>query len=302
MEILYKGTNIYDEVQVTECIYESCCCNKSNYLRIRFSDESYKFDSYGMEINDAVRVKDGDIDSKDLYVNDIVPLSGSFEIIAKSLKADAYRGMTDKKWNGVQFKQVMNDIAGRHGMTCDFYGVPNSSYKNLTQYRERDFDFAAKIAVLEGCVIVIYDGKMIVSRERYLEKGETKKQLDIDTYTHSIRRSGMNHSMTVYTEDQSISGKYQISGGDANLVQIMEVDKKADAERFAQNLLRYHNKNGYVGVVQADTMLDEYSAGMVVEIKSKDHPTAAGKAFIYRVRQDMVQGKTKIWFRKCLEY
>lgn len=301
MKLLYKNMDIYSQIQLKECIYESNCCNRLNYLRILFEDDTHKFDSFGMQINDEISILTGEINTGKMFVNEIRPVSNGYEIIAKSAQAESWNVFHSKKWNKVHFKQIMQDIAEWHGMDCEFYGIKDAIFNEKEQQGVKDFAFAAQIAMLEGCILVFYNNKLIVSSEQYLESQDANSSIEIDSGDIYISKKVVYSSCLV--TDGNITGIYKIDEGNLSIQKnFFKFEDKGMAERYAKNILRYQNKDAYRGTITINDMIDIYSAGSVVEIISSEYMSANGKAFIYRIRNDIVQGKTKIWFRKCLEY
>lgn len=297
MELYYKGKNIYSDVKIKECIYDSRCDTHLSYLRIVFEDENHKFDSYGIENGDEIRLKDGNIDTKKLYINNINPDNARFEIVAHPVMREAMEETDNKKWKSVKFKKIINDIATKHGLTTEYFGVENNQYKNIEQNNERDIMFAARMAILEGCIAVLFNGKLIVASKEYL-KSQSVDDFEIDNYNVVLKRKTEYKKCIVQGTEKT--GKYTSASGSGTIIYRIEVSSKAEGNRFAENLLKYKNKNAHTGCVTTEELKDGYSGGTVVTIKSEDHPSAKGKALIDRVRHDLINGKSKIWF-ECLE-
>ncbi len=298
MEIHYKGKNIYSSVRLKECIYDSRCDFKLSHLRIVFQDDNHTFDSYGFHIGDKVRVKDGKVDTKTMYINEINPINAGYEIVAHPINKDVMHESDSKSWKSVKFKKIMSDIAKKHGMTVEYFGANNNTYKEVTQDNEKDIMFATRLAILEGCVIVIFDGKMIVVSNDYLASQGGSEEFDIDDYDVSLKK-GQEYKKCI-VQGKERSGKYTGQSGSGTLTFQIEISSKAEGNRFAENLLGYNNRDAHTGCVITDEVMDGYSGGTVVTIGSNDHPSASGNALIYRARHDLINGKSKLWFR-CLE-
>lgn len=298
MELQYKGKNIYPSVKLKECIYDSRCDLQLSHLRIVFQDDNHKFDSYGFELGDKIRVKDGKLDTKTMFINEIHPVNAGYEIVAHPVKKEAMNESDTKKWKSVKFKKIMGEIAKKHGMTAQYFGASNNKYKEIEQDNEKDIMFATRLAILEGCVIVIFDGKMVVASNKYLAKQGGSEQFEIDDYDVSIKTGQQFKKCIVQGKDKT--GKYTGQRGSGTLTFKIEISSKAEGNRFAENLLEHNNKDAHTGCVVTDEMMDGYSGGTVVTIKSTDHPSASGDALIYRARHDLMNGKSKLWFR-CLE-
>lgn len=298
MEIQYKGKSIYSSVKVKECIYDSRCDSKVSHLRIVFQDGNHKFDSYGFEIGDKIRVKDGKIDTKTMFINEINPVNVGYEIVAHPIKKETMNESDAKRWKSVKFKKIMNDIAKKHGLKVQYFGAPNTKYKEIEQNNEKDIAFANRIAIIEGCIIVLFDGKMVVASNKYLSSQGGSEVFEIDEYDVSLKRGQEYKKCVVQGKDKT--GKHIGQRGSGTITFSIEISSKAEGNRFAENLLDYNNRNAHTGCIVTDEVMDGYSGGTVVSIKSKDHPSASGDALIYRVRHDLINGKSKLWFR-CLE-
>jgi hypothetical protein len=198
----------------------------------------------------------------------------------------------------VKFQKIINDIAKKHGMTVRYFGASNNKYKEINQNNEKDIMFINRLAILEGCMIAIFDGKIIVSSVDYLENQDDIGSFEIDDFGVTLKEGRNYKKCIVYDEEKS--GKYTSQSGSGTLTFEMEMSSKAEGNRFAKNLLKYYNKNYRSGCVTTDEVMDGYSGGTVVKIESDDHPSCTGNALIYRVRHDLVNGKSKLWFR-CLE-
>lgn len=303
MRLLYKGVDIYKDVHISECVYESYITNHVNKLRVVFDNIDYEFDTWLMKQDDSIRVVDDKIDTGNLYVNSIRPHNAGYELIATPIRALHIDYRTTKQWKKITFKQVMKEIAKRHALQVSFYGVTtNQTYGCLLQNNERDFIFAARLAVLEGCCIVLYNDTMIVAKESYLEGQESSPML-LDEYLSCNITSTVLWGRCIVSDGNKIQASYQTQKADSGeFCSVIDlVDSKIQAERYAKSLLRYRNKNYYSGVLVSDGLLEDYSTGSVVNMISSDYPTANGRAIIFRLRHDLVNGKSKVWFRKCLE-
>lgn len=297
MELYYKGKNIYSSVRLRECVYESRCDYKMSHLRIVFDDSNHKFDKYGFSIGDIIRVTEDNLDTKIMYINEINPVNTGYEIVAHPVQRDVLQESDSKKWKSAKFKKIMSDIANKHGLITEFYGVKDQRYKGISQNNEKDIKLASRLSILEGCILVIFDGKMIFVSNDYLKK-QSGESLRIDDFDVIVKQKHIYQKCIV--TNQETSGKYIGATGTGTLTFNMPLSSKSEGNRFAKNLLDYNNKDGHTVCVVNDEMKDGYSAGTVVSIKSDDHPSVSGKALIYRIRHNLINGKSKIWLR-CLE-
>ena len=101
----------------------------------------------------------------------------------------------------------------------------------------------------------------------------------------------------------AVTGEYQASAGDKVLEKeiLAKISSKAEADRFAKNLLRFYNKQLTKGVCYSGQLLTGYAAGSLVDIESEGAPSWNGYVFVTHVRHDLINRKSKMWFRKPLE-
>lgn len=294
MEIFYNGKDISSHVETKECIYESRCDNTLSHLRISFEDNQ-QFDLYGMRNGDEIRVKDGSVDSKKMYINKVNPRGSVYEITANPIKQSVVAIRDKKIWKNVKFEKVLCDLAQKMNLSFEFYGIPNVIYANVEQDNERIVEFAARLARLEGCILTFFDGKLIVASCRYLAEQAVRNNFEIDNGDVSLTNKPLYSKCQVFDDGKEGSYSIQIEGG--TLTCRMKLSSIKEGNRFAKNLLEYHNSSAKIGCITADDLLDQYSSGSYVTVVSKDYPRANGNALIYRMRHDLVHGYSKVWLR-----
>lgn len=295
MKIVYNDKDIYKDVKIIECIYETRCDNQLSHLRMVFEDTNHEFDLYEIKQGEIIRVIDGQVDTKKMYINEINPSNIGYEIVAYPIRKERLKEKTKQEWKSIYLKKLANDIAKKHDLVAEYYGVDNRKYKKLQQDNEADISFIAKRAILEGCVLIFFDNKMILASQDYLASQELQ-EFQIDDYDVSLKK-GLDFKECEVIGEKT-SAKYSKETGCGALTYNIEISTKAEGKRFAKNLLKYRNKDAYCGCIKIDEVMEMYSSGSVVLLKSENYPTARGKVLFYRIRHDLTNGKSKIWFRK----
>lgn len=300
MKLLYKNNDIYNDVHLNECVYESYCCNQVNKVRIVFDDSDHKFEKYNMMVNDSISVEKENIKTKKMYIERVSPMESQFEIVAYSVKSDVLCARSHKSWKNVMFKQIIQDMAKECGLTAEFYGVKNQKYQEIDQKSERDLMLVSRLAALESCVVIIWDDKMIVASEPYLEAQQLTLDMEIDSDDVSVSNAGKFKKCVVMSE--KVSGKYSIDEGSGTLtISSVVPSTKGEADRFAKGLLRKHNKNATTAAIITDELISNISGGSLINIETSKHPDIKGKALVTHVRHDLTNDRSKIWIRTCLE-
>ncbi len=197
------------------------------------------------------------------------------------------------------------EIAGRHGLTLETYGITDQTYDYVEQNNLPDFAFFQNRCTLEGAAFLVYDGKLVVYDEAYMEG-----QQPVDTITitpandFEYRDEGTYAYGSAEAVNGGLTGTFSApSGGDKVLRRILpfRMTDQSEADRFAKGLLRDANKNATVGTLWTGSLLRDYAAGSVVTLATEGVKSWDGTAFISRIRHDYVKTRSKLYLRKPLE-
>lgn len=302
MKLLYQGVDIYSEVSINQCVYDSYGEQRQDALRIVFNDGNDLWDSWKPQKGDSIQAILGACNTGKMYVTEVSPANGKMTLRASSVP-QGYNNRFSKSWEGIKFKQICEEIAGRHELQCEFYNVEDQIYEFVTQQNQEDFVFLESRCVLEGCAFLVYDGKLIVYNEKAIEE-DTKGGL---TIPNSVPFNYEDRSGDIYgtcnLTNGTITGTY--SSGDSGRVldKIMniKITSQAEANRFAKNLLRFENKQMTTATFDSDIFQPEYAAGSAIEINTEGVASWNGKVFCTHVRHDLMKARSKLYFRKLLE-
>lgn len=302
IQIFYKGVDITDDVSINRCWHDMYSGEKSDTLFLRVNDVSNLWDSWSPAVGDEIKVDYGSISTGTMFLSSATPKNGTYDIKAQSAPFTGFEAQY-KAWQSIRLLQLGKEIAERNGLTFASYGVDDVLYNYILQNGEGDFPFLSRRAMLEGCAVTIYGKKLIMYSERYMEQQEPLETLEVTIdadYKYSDRRSMLYGSCLV--ESGVYSGEYSVQNGSSRIYRPsgFEVGSVAEAERFAQNLLRNQNKGCYSGYVY-DRILPGYSAASTVELMNERAPSWDGSVFIDHIRNDYGLGKSKIFFRRPLE-
>lgn len=303
MEIFYEGVDIYPDISLHKCIYDSYGEQKADSLTLAFNNTDDKWDSWSPKKGDTIEAKLGALRTGKMFITSIAPENGLMCLRASSVPG-TYNQKTNKSWEAVTFKQLCKEIAGRHGLPCEFYGVEDHTYSYVNQQNREDFIFLEERCILEGCAFLIYDGKMVVYSEYDTEHTSTDYYLSVGK---DVRFEYTDNSDNVYgkcvIKNSSFQGVYSSGENERELCKVLglKISSQAEADRFAKNLLRFENKKMRTGICYSGEYLPGYAAGTVINIDTQGTSSWDGPVFMSHVRHDMVKATTKMWFRKPLE-
>lgn len=304
MQIFYEGMDIYRKVSLNTCIYDSYGEQQPDTLRIVFNDGNDMWDGWQPKKGDRIEAVLGACDTGEMYVTSVRPENGKMCLRASSVPED-HNDKGNKSWQNVHFKQLCEEIAARHSLSCQFYDVEDQTYEYVNQQNKEDFIFLAERCVLEGCAFLIYDRKMNVYSEQGLEAAGTDDVLKLKADMAFEYRDESNDAYSsCIVKNGKLTGTYGTAGTpDKILTKVLNVSmaSQAEADRYARNMLRFENKKMSMGTIASDYFLDKYAACSVLNLVTPGVSSWNVPVFLTHVRHDMVRAKTKLFFRKTLE-
>lgn len=177
MKIIYEGTDIYPEISVHRCYHDMYADKQSDELLLKLNDTRELWDRWSPKKGDTIAVEDGAAKTGKMFVESVVPESGLITLRAYSAPQST-KGKRSKSWEKVKFLQLIQELAGRHGLTVETYGITDQTYDYVEQNNLPDFAFLQARCTLEGAAFLVYDGKLVVYDEAYMEG-----QQPVDTIT-----------------------------------------------------------------------------------------------------------------------
>lgn len=302
MKLLYQGVDIYDKVSVNQCIYDSYGEQRADALRIVFNDGNNVWDGWSPNKGDEIKVILGACNTGKMYVTEVKPQNGKMTLRATSVP-QGHNEKYSKSWENVKFKQLCEEVASRHNLQCEFYGVEDQIYRYVNQQNKEDFVFLEERCVLEGCAFLVYDGKLVIYSEMEMEKANASGNLNIsNTAKFEYEERSRDFYGMCNLKNGSIIGTYTATDG-KTLMKVMDlmITSQDEANRFAKNILRFENKEMTAATCDSDYFLPGYAAGSLINIRTSGVKSWDGKVFCTHVRHDLVKAKTKLFFRKPLE-
>ena len=140
MKILYEGVDIYPDVSVHRCYHDMYAEKQSDELLLKLNDTRELWDSWNPKKGDTIAIEDGAAKTGKMFVESVVPESGIITLRAYSVPQSA-KDKRSKSWEKVKFLQLAQEIAGRHGLTLETFGITDQTYDYVEQNNLADFAF-----------------------------------------------------------------------------------------------------------------------------------------------------------------
>lgn len=303
MNLIYNGVDITESVSVNRCWHDMFAGGRADTLHLRLNDVSRLWDAWGPSAGDEIQVSHGTISTGTMFLTAARPRNGYFEIKAQSAPASGYEKRS-KAWQRIWLLQIGREIAQRNGLEFAAYGVEDRLYEYVPQDNMGDFAFLALLARVESCAVQVYNKRLILYSEPYMEAVEPSEVLTIGTdgnYCYDDMRAGLFGSCIVSAERHS--GTFAADNGSAHIYRpeiIIKPNNNAEAERFAKGLLRDVNKGAMSGYIRVP-VLSGYAPGSVINLENSRAQSWNGPVFLDHVRNDYINGRSKFFFRKPLE-
>ncbi len=301
LKVFYNGVNITNDISINSCIHDMFACSTADTLTLKFNDINKVWDSWKPQNEDIISIVCGVAKSGAMYIDSVVPENGLMTLRATSIPPTA-KTVNNKSWENVRLLQLAKEIADRHGLGFESYGVEDRVYSYVRQENKPDFEFLQQRCELESLAFLVYDKKLVLYSEEYLEKQKPVKTITIDTdkdFTYTNNAQKGYGKITV--KNGNLTGTYKSSNGLSKVKEIIiqtYVSGQEEANRFAKGILRQENKNLATGIFK-DAIMREFSAGSIMGIKTVGANSWNGNAFISHIRQDYIKSTSKVFFRKA---
>ena len=303
IRITYNGVDITGDVSISRCYHDMYASGQSDTLHLRLNDAKHLWDSWGPADGDEIRVDYGAVGTGVMFVSKAVPQNGRYDIVAQAAPKSGFE-IQHKAWQQVRLLQIGEEIAKRNGLAFSSYGVTDHLYSYILQDGISDFAFLHYRAMLESCAFLVYDKRLILYSEPYMEGIAPTETLEITSdgdYKYNGQRADLYGSCIV--ENGLHSGSFAVDNGSARLYRPKTsggAGSVAEAKRFAAGFLRAVNKDCYGGYVRS-RILPGYAAASTLSLANARAPSWNGTVFLDHIRNDYGKGQSKIFFRKPLE-
>ena len=300
-KVIYEGVDIYPDVSVGRCWCDGRAWGGLDALTVDFGDTRNRWDSWRPAPGDSIAVEDGAARTGRMLVSSVVPQSSRFTVTAYPAPREM-RERRCRSWERVRLFQLVGEVAQRHGLTYQTYGLENFEYQYVEQDNESDLQFLDRRLTYEGAAMVVYDGKIICYSGPWAEQQDMAGSLEVvPGVDYEFRDDSARSYGACRCTDGTTEGVFTAGDGKTLLQVVPErISNVAEAERWAKGLLRKANREAVKLTVKTDSMLRQYAAGSVIDLDATAAASWSGKAFVSRMRHDHYDNRCKIWLTKPL--
>lgn len=301
LSVKYQGKEIYDKVSVARCWHDMHAWGALDELAITFGDTQNLWDGWDPKDDDIIEVSDGAARTGKMYVRDVQPRSSAMDIRAYPVP-HTMREAKCRSWESIRLHQLIAQVAQETGMTYETYGLGNHLYAYVEQRNETDLAFLSKRLTYEGAALIAFDGKLIAYSGQWAEQQAPVKSLEIEPgKDYELEDNTARAYGSCLVTDGRTEGTFRAGAG-RQLKRVLDdrITDPAEALRFARGLLRAANREAATIRLRTDTLLREWAAGSVLDLKAPAAASWGGTAFVSRLRHDYFDSRTKIWMTRML--
>lgn len=298
--LIYEGVDITDDVDIIECVCKDVSGGQADCLNLKV-DHADKWFRWGPQKNDRIRVLRSGYDTKNLFLNTVVPEDGAYRIYATAAKSVPFPRLS-KSFDNKNLAFIMAACAGECGMGAKQSGISGGiSYEYLLRDNMSAPVFMEQLANREGAVLKALDGNYVAIGVQYAQSLTPMHEMELDSdqldSEYIDRRDLSWASVQIRTMFGSGTARDSASGGLNRVITDIPVDNDAMAYRWAKGLLLMHNRQSEILNIEMD-FNPGYTA--MVRINVKSGTDAAGEWIIDETEQNLLDGRTKAKMLRCV--
>ena len=179
--VLYEGRDIYPDISVGRCWCDQRAWGGLDALTIDFGDTRNLWDRWHPEPGDEIALEDGAARTGRMLVSSVVPQSSRFTVAAYPAPREM-RERRCKSWERVRLHQLIGEVAQRHGLSYQTYGLENFEYQYVEQDNESDLAFLDRRLTYEGASLIVHDGALVCYSGLWAEEQEVAGGVSIHKY------------------------------------------------------------------------------------------------------------------------
>lgn len=302
MKILINEVDVSNSgITVRKCEYTDNAGGRADALSVVFNDEKEEWRGWNLKKGDTIQICESNIDTGVMFVSRIQFVDGGLFVKALSTPIKAkneYSSVT----NDIRFIEELKNIANEIGFELFTYDIENPLYKNLVRVKEETTAYAQRLCEREGCLLKIYNKKMIVYSEKVFENKKPfiniKKEDFVERPTFGTNDLCVSKIHNLYLAEKLIDTIVKSNIDGREIETNIACSDIGESERFSKNRMRIFNKMEYIG--EGKIADDKVSAGVTINLDG-NYGEHSGTNFIYKVVFDLVNGTQKIYFRKSIK-
>ncbi len=304
-KLTYNGKDITADVTVIAAAADLYAgSERSDVLELHFP-EGEAWTIWGPQIDDVITYQRDGLNTGRLFIFDQELTSSGHVLYATTTPADMREIPRTKAWERAHLRQIGEEIATRNGVSFELIGVSDNCFEYIKQEAESDVVFLARLAILEGAALVVFDGRIILAKEKGLEATEPVAELDTNgSFIELFDNSAKAYGSALISVGQ-FKGAYTADNGSTRKLtekpKNLQASSNAECMIYAAGLLRHKNK-GLTGLKMTTALSPEIPAGVTCTLGGSSVPSGwTGTLFVHHIRHEFHKNQSTVFLRKPLE-
>lgn len=303
LRVYYNRQEITERIQVTGCLCEMHAEGEPDSLQLAFADTKKQWADWKPSAQgDTVRITDGALDTGELFIDALQPADGRYRLHAYSVPKSAYT-IKSRSFGSLGLPQLARKIAGDNKLSLKLCDVPETRTAYSQQRGKSDLAFLQEACARSSVSFLVYNGTLCLYGERAMENRDPAKTL---TPTARDTFSVTDDRQAAYATCELRNGRYTGSARDSAVTtgkayrETVQAAWAGQAEANAAAAARLRQLNKRCKRAKLEMGLQrQLAAGSVVALGCKGW---SGKAFVYRIRHDLLNKRSTLWLREPLPY
>lgn len=296
MKIIYEQKDIVDQIDIKELNIMDAVGISLDSIELILNNTINEWSGWKPAKKHSLNIMYEGFKSGIHYIDDIVQNKSKIVLKALPIHPELKQPNT-KAWNDIRLLELLGEFATKYGLSLKTYEIENQHYKRVEQVAISDVKFLLERCMLEGYILKITDGNLVVFNEKIFEsKGPISIRYDesISDFKYHDKSTDIYGGATLKWGDIDYSCKSSCDGSmlDINSIQVSSI---GEAERFSKNILRNYNKYEKTLVIYKSLDMGK-AAGNVVNVEG--FGLCDGLYFIYQVTHKLSNNSSVLRLRK----
>jgi len=294
MEFYINGVEVAQETHITQAVIYDEGGNSCDAAKMVMGNVAL-WNSWGPKPGDRARIKEGSLDTGDMYIGALDPDEEGYCMYLTALPPD--RG--ENLWlgyEGLTLRQILALCAREAGMDGKMAGVDGGvTYPFMMRNDQRPAAFMKRLFALEGAILKISGGTFYGVGLDYLAAMDAVLKLELEGdqpgMQHRIRGGHALKEMTVVSPYGRGTARDENAQTDKRrVITHLPAMDSGQAARWAKNLLTMHNRQGESLEISGE-INPKLSALNRVDIMGTGG--VEGRWIVDRAQHDLINGTTK---------
>lgn len=162
MRLLINGAEANSYFTVTYAETTDNLNGKIDTTLVQLKAQTENLYQYAPREGETLTLIEGAFNTGPMPIDTVEQTALHYTAIASTLPNAARDNRNHQGWEDVAFSQLLNEFAGRYGLSVQAIDTPDPTYKYVRQNNQSDLAFVYQRCILESCAMKVNNGRLIV--------------------------------------------------------------------------------------------------------------------------------------------